>query len=538
MKIISSRKIHKPSIVKGIGSSSLDFSQTTERKRIAMMEVIAEASRKHPYTFATVDAVSRSIVGSGWKFSPTEGLEEEATEESLAPIKLFFESGARDWSHISDFASTSDKFAQMINSFRLFGHSALEITKTKSGVPVGFDVLSGITFPNLTDKGYFKTPNFTFRPWGGGNPTDFHRDDIIYLWNPGILGNVGGESPYESLANTTLPSDLYAAVAFRELFKNTNSPYNGVWELDPDVSDDDFDYFVELLEERYSGAENYGKNPLVIRGAVNWKGVTSRSEEDAPYLEGRNFSREEFYATTGVDGNKLGTTGTANKSNIRETRREFHENTIRPLVKRLEENLYFQVMIRLFDAPQWHLRFTKPDITTAMEQAAIDMRYMQWGVFSPNEIRVERGYDPREGGNIYYVPLNMAQIESDGTYREPAGRNDGENVNDDDTGDDGSSGGDGSSSDDTRPPRDDENPDSTKLIKELKNWRKYHLRAMDGKKPYRTFRCEYLSDELSKHIQECLDMAGNDFDKVKTIFDVTEEIIHERFAEAKALAVS
>ena len=536
MKIKTSTKRRKPKVVKAIGTSSTDFTRSETNERMSIMKLLAEASKSHPYTFATVDSVSRSIVGAGWKFLPVEGHESEATQESLEPIQAFFEQEVRDWNNIGDYLSASDKFTQMFNSFRLFGHAACEITRTNKGEPIGYDVLSGITFPNLSEKGYFESPNFHFYPWGDGDKVGYSRDELIYLWNPGITGNVGGESLYESLSANTLPSDIYAAVAFRELFKNTNAPYNGVWEIDSTVSDEDFDYFVELLEQRYSGAENFGRNPLVVRGVINWKEISSRSEDDAPYLEGRNFSREEFYAATGVDGNKLGTTDTANKSNIRESRREFHENTLRPLTKRVEENLYEQVMVRLFHTRGWALKFTKPDITTAMEQAAIDMRYMQWGVFSPNEIRVERGFDPREGGDIYYVPLNMAQIEEDGTFRKPADMDDddgggGDSGNDDDDDDTGG--------DDTRPPRDDENPDSTKDLDELRTWRKYHLRMLDGKKPRREFTCDHINQGLSDFIKKSLDKAQDDFSEVKAIFDIAEEIIRgAEYEEEQTLAVS
>ena len=536
MKIKYNTKRRKPKTVKSIGTSSTDFTKSETSARMSMMKLLAEASRSHPYTFATVDSISRSIVGAGWKFLPVEKYESEATDESLEPIQAFFESEVRDWNHIGDYISASDKFTQIFNSFRLFGHAACEIVKTESGIPIGYDVLSGITFPNLNEKGYFKSPNFNFYPWGDGDKVHYRHDELIYLWNNGITGHVGGESPYEPLASNTLPSDIYAAVAFRELFKNTNAPYNGVWEIDSSVSDDDFDYFVELLEQRYSGVENFGRNPLVVRGTVKWNAIDSRSEEDAPYLEGRNFSREEFYATTGVDGNKLGTTDTANKSNIRESRREFHENTLRPLTKRVEENLYEQVMVRLFNTRAWRLAFTKPDITTAMEQAAIDMRYMQWGVFSPNEIRIERGFDPREGGDIYYVPLNMAQIEDDGTLRKPSEMGDGDKPGDEGGNDDED---DDTGGDDTRPPRDDENPDSTKMVGELRTWRKYHLRMLDGKKPHREVACKYINPGLVNYIRDSLKKSQSNFDEVKAIFDIAEEIIRgTESKEEQALAVS
>ena len=35
------------------------------------------------------------------------------------------------------------------------------------------------------------------------------------------------------------------------------------------------------------------------------------------------------------------------------------------------------------------------------------MKGLQWGVWSPNEIRTLEDENPREGGDVYYPPPNM-----------------------------------------------------------------------------------------------------------------------------------
>lgn len=495
----------------------------SQESRATILRTLLEAAMNHPWTYATVDSVSRSVVGSGWSFVPVPELADQATDEGLEEVESFFEFRSRTWDNIKDFQSFPDKIGYTAATYRLFGQTGWEVIRNGAGRPVGFDVLSGIIVPNVDDEGYFKSPAFTLIPWEkGAKEVAYEADEIVYFYNSGLKGNVGGESIYQPLTATSLPSDLYASQAFRELFKNANSPYNGIWEVDPGVSDDDFELFLELLEQRYSGVANYGRNPLVVRGNVKFNEYTSRSKEDAPYLEGRNFNREEYYGVTGVNGNKLGVVQDANKSNIRESRREFHENVTRPLFRKIESIIYDQVMVRLLNRPEWYFKFDQPDFSTSLERATIEMRELQWGKATPNELRIAAGKDPLPGGDVRFFPINMAIVDEDGNIQVLTGKNSS------DVEDGESPEGDGSpNSDDVRAPRDDENPDSTNALKEAKQWRKCHLRAMDGKREKKEFICNYISPNLERMIKRQLELCGDNFDLAKTIFDSLEEMVKD-----------
>lgn len=499
-------------------SPVLDLTRKAEeRERASFLRLLRDASRTHPWTFATVEAVARSVIGSGWQYIPVEGQESSATQKSLKQLVNFFEFRTRRWDNIKDFISLPDKMSQTIASYRLYGHAAWEIVRNANGLPIGFDVLSGVVIPLVDKNGYFKSPAFKLIPWDEKDDAIYYEvDEIVYFQNPGISGTIGGESMYEALSSTSLPADIYASVAYREIFKNSNAPYNGVWELDPSVSDEDFDAFAELLQSRYSGAGNFGRNPLVVRGTAKFNSYASRSKEDAPYLEGRAFNREEYYAVTGVDGNKLGISEEANKSNIRETRREFHENVLRPIFKKLEDSIYYQVNVRLFGAYGWRLQFNQPDITTALERTTMNMRDAQLGFYTINEIRERNGDKPREGGDFVYIPKNMALMYEDGTYFDPSNSNIGDDLPDDEAGDDTPN------ADDVRAPRDEENPDTMNALKELRLWRKYHLKALDGKKPMKDFITNSIPPSMSSAIKVDLSQAGENFDLVKMIFDRVE----------------
>lgn len=478
--------------------------------RYTFLYELLKAHKSHSWTSATVGAVCRSMIGSGVKIVPYEGKTPRLKDTKRA--KEFFNQTNRQWDNIKDSVSLYAKLYQIIGLFRLLGQVGVEIVRDGSRNPIGFDVVSGFVIPNIDEKGYYKSPAYYVRPWGQTNYIEYAEDELAYFYNPGLSGSVFGETVYESLVQTTIPSDMYAAVSYRELFQNVNAPYNGVWKIDPATSDEDFDYFLELLEHRYTGAANFGKNPLVVRGGAEFVPTPSRNKEDAPYLDGRRYNQSEMSAVTGVDSNKLGLTNDANKANIRETRREFHENALRPMYVLLEDMFYNLLFRKVLGIDTLKLEFGRPDFATALEQATIDARYLANGVMSPNEVRLRMGYDKRESGDVYYEPQNMDRVGSDGEVRE-------EPVN---TGD--------PNTDQQRPersPRDEE--DISKALSELAAWRKFAIRVSKGERSSREFTAVYLPSEYALTIKSMIEESAGDSQTIRAIFDAAKDMLVEEY---------
>ncbi len=51
------------------------------------------------------------------------------------------------------------------------------------------------------------------------------------------------------------------------------------------------------------------------------------------------------------------------------------------------------------------------DIETRFER---HVKSLQWGIESPNEIRARENLNPRDGGDVYYDPPNMAGGQNEG----------------------------------------------------------------------------------------------------------------------------
>lgn len=492
-------------------------------------DLLRKVSKKHSWTRATVSSIARATIGAGFKFvsHPVYGKYKQLTQnqmnEALGPVFDFFY-GVQDASddYIQDIIPLPNKLYYTIVSLIYYGQAAWEIIYDRNtGLPVRFDVLAGIVRPNVDSDGKFLRPAYYFRPWNSQTVISYKNPkDLFYVTWPGTDFSIYGSTEYESLAEITIPSDLYASSAYRNHFENVNAPYNGFWVVSKDTSPEDYKAFLMTLVNRYAGVVNYGRTPIVIKGDAEFKETRSRSNDDAPYLQGRQYNQEEISAVSAVPSAKLGLAANTTKTNYREMRRDFHENTLRPVFEIVEQAIYRQIMVRGFGIKDWMLAFNSPDLTTSIEQATILARYIREGVLTPNEAREELGRPPREDeyGNMFYHPSNSTSasimpgdLGVSGLRAEQEREPDGGSMR---------------QMNSVRIPREsqprvDESAQKRKeeVVSELKRWRAFAVRVAAGKRPVRKFVTDVISEQSAASIQEALEQIGDDIDLIKDFFN-------------------
>jgi HK97 family phage portal protein len=500
-------------------------------------DALRRASYQHSWTRATVMTVARSAVGSGFSIvrHPVFGnvtAENQANKigdiSEIENIYNFFYAPATSGRHIQDYYTTASKIMYTISSLVFYGQAAWEIIYDRNGQPIGFDPLPGFVFPNVDTEGKFQSPAYYYRPWNSTKVYEYKRPrDIFYVTWPGTDLSIFGSSEYIAAAETSIPSDIYAAAVYRSHFENINAPFNGFWQISPNTSDEDYKRFVSMIINRYTGVKNFGRNPIVIRGDAEFKEMRSRSNDDAPYLEGRKYNQEEISALSGVSSSKLGLGSNVNRTNFREQRRDFWETTLRPVYAILEEAIYGQVFVKLFNKKEWSLSFNRPDLTTALEDATIYTRYLQNGIMNANEIRSKINLPTRsdEDGWTYYQPAQVhlqTGLDEYGGSKEESSRER-----------DNTSGTTDRSGEMQRPSSSDRvsNDDSSKsyavdlaILSEIKTWKKFALKACDGKRAYRKFETVYLDKDIAEIIEQHIVENMGDKDFIRGFFD---EILEE-----------
>lgn len=171
-----------------------------------------------------------------------------------------------------------------------------------------------------------------------------------------------------------------------------------------------------------SGGENEGKD-LILEEDMDIAPM-SMTSQDAQWLESRKFSRTDIAMFFGVPPHMLGDTekSTSFGTGLEQQTTGFRIFTAEDHLTTWEETVDRDLIGDKY--PDHFCRFNRKalvrgDIKT---RQGFYVAMLQWGVYSPNEVRRLEDDNPRDGGNVYYDPPNTAggeQPEKEERENEP-----------------------------------------------------------------------------------------------------------------------
>ena len=156
------------------------------------------------------------------------------------------------------------------------------------------------------------------------------------------------------------------------------------------------------------GGDNQG-GVAVLEEGLTFNPITM-SNEDAQYLELRQFQRTEICSLYRVPPHMIGDLSKSSFSNITQQSLEMVKYTFLPWVRRLELAMRRDLLTDRERAKGIYIEF----MLDGLERADIEQRYKTYnigimsGILSPDECRAKENLNPRPGGDIYLAPLNMA----------------------------------------------------------------------------------------------------------------------------------
>lgn len=163
------------------------------------------------------------------------------------------------------------------------------------------------------------------------------------------------------------------------------------------------------MDEYRAGGAKEGK-VVVLEDGLEWQQMALNAE-DAQWLESRQFSRGDIAMFFGVPPHMIGDTekSTSWGTGLDSQGQNFVTYTLEDYLTMWEEALGVDCLDPVRDRDIF-VRFNRNalvrgDIKTRWEAYT---KAMQWGVMSPNEVRELEDENPRDGGDIYYPPPNMA----------------------------------------------------------------------------------------------------------------------------------
>jgi HK97 family phage portal protein len=180
----------------------------------------------------------------------------------------------------------------------------------------------------------------------------------------------------------------------------------------PDTMDElETKAFRAGINREHQGPYNANKFLLLQGGATFAR--TSISAEDAQFLGTRKFNVEEICRIFRIPPTKLMNFDKASFSNIEETNLDYYLSSLAPWLRRIEGELNRKLFTRA-ERRIWTIEHDESYTLRGriVDQAAVDKVYRDMGVLSTNEIRGRRGWGKVAGGDVRFVPLNMAPLEA------------------------------------------------------------------------------------------------------------------------------
>ncbi|MCU7917084.1 MAG: phage portal protein [Candidatus Thiodiazotropha sp. (ex Epidulcina cf. delphinae)] len=249
----------------------------------------------------------------------------------------------------------------------------------------------------------------------------YRTDEVFHVKLPSYDG-LTGLSPI-GWQRETIGLSIALQKHGARVFKN-GTRLSGVLHTPEVIGDEGYKRIKESWDETYAGVENANKVAILEHG-LQFQGL-SMSNEDAQFLESRKYTATEIYGIYGVPPHLAGNLDRATFSNIEHQGQEFVVYALMPYLTRIESRVRFSLIEKKHQAKRY-IKFNVGALVRGDMKARGEFytRMIQNGAMSPNEIRALEEMNPRDGGDIYLTPINMA---IDG---KPVGDNAGEKGNDD-----------------------------------------------------------------------------------------------------------
>ena len=236
------------------------------------------------------------------------------------------------------------------------------------------------------------------------------------MWNP--LNDYYGLSPIQA-ASFDIDQHNMAAKHNLSLLMNGARPSGAVIFKPKDesgmslqLSDSQRQQLMSDLNMRFSGSHNAGR-PMLLEGDFDWKEM-GLSPKDMDFLELKNMSARDIALCFGVPSQLVGVPDSQTYNNVSEARLALYEDTIIPLLRRVEsdlnewlaprfgEDISIRYDIDSIPAMAERRKKTYENVVTAVRE----------GIISRNEARERLGYEPIEGGDDVYISANLFPLGS------------------------------------------------------------------------------------------------------------------------------
>ena len=232
----------------------------------------------------------------------------------------------------------------------------------------------------------------------------FPAEDVIHFTEANPLSDYYGLGAVMPIMEVIM-ADIYAKKWNTKFFYNSARP-DAILTTKSDLDEEEREKVREKWMEKYGTFQN-AFNVAVLSDGLSYQQI-SATQKDMDFANMRVNNREDVLMALQVPKNLLGLTDEVNYASAQTSVYVFLSETIVPKLKKICAKINHSLVQQEFGFDLL-LDFIDP---TPQHQESIDAHYtaLTGSVITVNEARIEMGYDPIEGGDDLYQPINLISI--------------------------------------------------------------------------------------------------------------------------------
>lgn len=281
----------------------------------------------------------------------------------------------------------------------LTGNGLAWIVRDVRGIPIElYPLATEAVRINVIDN----EPVYLVRFKSGDDEVAINHRNIIHLKNVTSNGYWGLDAI--SYAKNSIGLGLATEKHGNRFFKNNARP-SVVLQTDSNMDKEKADQLIASWNNQHAGSDNAYKTALLTGGMS--AEVMSVNNDNAQWLQSRQFQRQEIASWFLLPANKLNDTSSVSYSSVAAYNQAYLDQTLMNWIVSWEEELTEKL---LTTKQRTSDEFSFEFITAGLLRADLLQRYQAYQVgiasefLSPNEVRRMENMRAREGGDVFQNP--------------------------------------------------------------------------------------------------------------------------------------
>lgn len=364
------------------------------------MRVGAAQAMTYPAVWRAVNKISRDVAKLPL-FVYRRGQDGSRTKQGGHPIMRLLRRRPNDY-------MTGFTFKQTLQAHALLrGSGYAAINRNSGGMPESLTILLPEKTKPKVEGGMLRYETWIPDSTGAERKYTLAPDDVLHV--KGLSPD--GITPYSviGMARESLGLGLAARKYGSTFFRNNARP-SLIITHPGRISDVAAERMRKSWQKIYGSIDNAHKVGLVEEGATVQP--LSISNEDAQFLETRQFELREIASWFGLPAHFLGDTTRTAYASLEQENQSYLDDTLDGWLATWEAEVHRKLLtVAEQRSGQFIIEFTRQ----ALVRADLKSRYEAYAVginnriLSPNEVRERENLNPYPGGDEFLVPLNIGK---------------------------------------------------------------------------------------------------------------------------------